>query len=388
VNGAGRLARVARGLLAPALAAAVAIVVSCLALWFSGNSIPDAFSAMWRSIRSVESVVSIINGATPYYVAGVAVAIGFKMNLFNIGANGQYRLAALLAGAAGAAVDLPAPIHVAFIFLIAIAVGGFWAAIAGILKVTRGVNEVISTIMLNYIAVGISAFLLSEYLRNPDKQVAETNLLPKSARLPSLDPLLELVGIDPGRFPLEGFLPFAILIGIGYYVLLFRSRFGYELRVSGMNPAAASSAGVKPKAMVLKTIILSGCVAGLIGMSDLMADPQFYKFGDQFPLQLGFTGIAIALLGRNHPAGIAAAAIVWATIDRATRPLSSLGIPQEVGVIMQGSFLLAAVIVYEVVRRRNEARTARDAAARAAAARTEPPGGPPGPVATAVGATR
>jgi simple sugar transport system permease protein len=242
MNGSDRLGRFARGLVAPALAAAVALVVSCLALWISGNSIPDAFSAMWKSIRSVESVISIINRATPYYVAGVAVAIGFKMNLFNIGANGQYRLAALLAAAAGAAVNLPAPIHVAFMFAVAIAVGGAWAAIVGILKVTRGVNEVISSIMLNYIAVGLSAFLVAEYLRNPDKQVAETRLLPKSARLPSLDPLLELVGIDTGPLPAPGFLPFAILIGIGYYILLFRSRFGFELRVSGMNPAAASSA--------------------------------------------------------------------------------------------------------------------------------------------------
>jgi simple sugar transport system permease protein len=383
VKGSDRLGRLGRGLLAPGLAAAVAIVVSCLALWASGNSIPEAFSAMWRNIRSVESVVSIVNRAVPYYVAGVAVAIAFKMNLFNIGANGQYRLAALLAGAAGAAVNLPAPLHVAFMFLIAISVGAFWAAIAGVLKVTRGVNEVISTIMLNYIAVGISAFLLNEYLRNPDKTVSETRLLPKSARLPSLDPILEFVGIEPGRFPLQGFLPFAILIGIGYYILLFRSRFGFELRVSGMNPAAASSAGVKPKSMVLKTIILSGAIAGLIGMSNLMADPQFYKYGDQFPGQLGFTGIAIALLGRNHPAGIAAAAIVWATIDRATQPLSALGIPQEVGVIMQGSFLLAAVIVYEVVRRRNDVRTAKEAAERAAAAHDEPPGGPAGRLAPA-----
>ena len=372
--------RLRRGLVAPALAAAVAIAVSCFALWISGNSISEAFSAMWRSIRSVEATISIINRAVPYYVAGVAVAIGFKMNLFNIGANGQYRLAALLAAAAGAAVNLPAPLHVAFMFAIAIAVGGAWAAIAGILKVTRGVNEVISTIMLNYIAVGLSAFLVSEYLRNPDKQVAETRVLPKSARLPSLNPLLELVGIDPGRFPLQGFLPFAILIGIGYYILLFRSRFGFELRVSGMNAAAASSAGVKPKAMVLKTIILSGSIAGLIGMSNLMADPQFHKYGDQFPGQLGFTGIAIALLGRNHPAGIAAAALVWATIDRATQPLSAIGIPQEVGIIMQGSFLLAAVIVYEVVRRRNDVRTAKEAAARAATAHSEPPGGPAGAI--------
>jgi ABC-type uncharacterized transport system permease subunit len=114
-------------------------------------------------------------------------------------------------------------------------------------------------------------------------------------------------------------------------------------------------------------MMLSGAVAGLIGMSNLMADPQFGKFGDQFPKTLGFTGLALALLGRNHPVGIAAAALVWATIERATQRLSLLGIPQEVGLILQGSFLLAAVIAYEAVDRRNQAAAAKEASHRMAA---------------------
>jgi simple sugar transport system permease protein len=352
--------------------------VSAIALLISGNSPFTAFLEMWRTLRSVESVVIIINKATPYYVAGVSVAITFKMNLFNIGASGQYTLAALFAGAAGAAVNFWAPLHVAFVLLIAIAVGAAWAAIAGVLKVTRGVNEVISTIMLNYIAVGLGSFVLREYLRNPDRtQYAETRPLPKSAQLPNLNNLLDVFGLDSGNEVLNGFLPLAIVIGIGYYILLFRSRFGYELRVSGMNPAAASSAGVKPKSMVLKAMILSGCVAGLIGMTTLMATPNSNKYGEQFPTALGLTGIAIALLGRNHPAGIAAAALVWGTIDRATQRLSLIKVPQEIGIILQGSFLLAAVIVYEVVRRSNAARTAREAADRASASHRAFPEGPP-----------
>lgn len=373
------ITRVGRGLIAPASAAVVALTVSSIALLISGNNPINAFVEMWKTIDSSESVVLIINRAVPYYVAGVAVAIGFRMNLFNIGANGQYTLAALLAAAAGAAVSLPAPLHVAFILVIAVAVGSLWAAIAGILKVTRGVNEVISTIMLNYIAIGITAFLVAEYFRNPDTiLVAETRKLPESARLPSLNPLLELVGINiGGNAKLFGFLPFAIALGIGYHLLLNRSRFGYELRVSGSNPAAARAAGINPKAMVLKAIILSGAVAGLVGMSSLLADPQFHKYGDQFPKTLGFTGIALALLGRNHPAGVAVAALVWATIERATQRLSPLGIPQEIGVILQGSFLLAAVIAYEVVQRRNAAATAREAAKATTMATVSPPTPPP-----------
>ena len=363
--------RVIRAIEAPLLAAAVAIAVSSIALWIAGDDPVEAFREMWQTIDSTESVVIIINKAVPFYVAGVAVAIAFKMNLFNIGAQGQYLLATMFAAAIGAAVNLPPPIHVAFIVLVAMFVGALWASIAGVLKVTRNVNEVISTIMLNYIATGILAFVIFEidFFRNQNVElVAETRPLPDSARLPPLNRLFEVFGFHfADGVTLQGFLPYAIILGILYYLMLNRSRFGFDLRISGLNPAAARSAGVNPKAMVIKTIVLSGAVAGLIGMSNLLADPQFGKYGDQFPKTLGFTGIAIALLGRNHPVGIAAAALVWATIERATQRLSLLGIPQEVGLILQGTFLLAAVIAYEVVNRRNQEAAAKEASHKIAA---------------------
>jgi simple sugar transport system permease protein len=371
------LRKIGQALLAPAAAAVVALIVSSVALLISGNNPITAFQEMWKTIDGTQSIIVIINTAVPYYVAGVAVAIGFKMNLFNIGANGQYLLATLFAAWVGASISLPAPLHVTVIILVAIVVGGLWAAIAGALKVTRGVNEVISTIMLNYIATGVGAFLLSTYFAQKGtgaSLITSTKPLAKSAQLPNLDRLVEVFGFHFGKgVDLYGFLPFAILVGIGYYILLFRSRFGYELRISGINPTAARSAGVNPKAMVMKVIVLSGAVSGLIGLSALLADPQFgHKYGDGFPTTLGLTGLSLALLGRNHPAGIAAAAFVWAAIGRSTQNLGQLGIPQEVGVILQGSFLLAAVIAFEVVKRRNDRATA-EAASRSTHAPPEAP---------------
>lgn len=370
------LSRIRGALLAPGVAAVMAILIAAIALLISRNNPLTAFSAMWDNISNAESVVLIINRAVPYYVSGVAVAIGFKMNLFNIGANGQYLLAALIAAWAGSQVTLPAPLHVTFILAVAVVVGAAWASIAAILKVTRNVNEVISTIMLNFIATGLVAFLLTEQFRERDtgSLIAQTPTLPPSARLPHLDWMITWTGINLGNARLLGFLPLAIVIGVAYHLLLNRSRFGYELRLSGLNPEAARAAGVNPKAMVFKTIVLSGAIAGLIGMHSLLADPQFYKYGDQFPRMLGFTGISLALLGRNHPAGVAAAALVWAMIERATQPLSRIGIPQEIGVIMQGAFLLTAIIAYEVVKRRNDANAAAQAAAMSQSVTTaEPP---------------
>jgi simple sugar transport system permease protein len=380
------LERIWRASIAPVVAAVTAIVVSSIALLISGNDPVEAFREMWKTIDSTQAVVDIVNTAVPYYVAGVAVAIGFKMNLFNIGSNGQYLLAALVAGWAGAEVSLPPVLHVAFVFLVAVVVGGSWALIAAVLNVTRNVSVVISTIMLNYIAIGLGAFLLAEVFRDEENGglVAQTKLMPESARLPTLNPLFELFGFGfAPNVEVYGFLPFAILLGLAYHVLLNRSVFGYELRLSGMNPDAALSAGVNPKRMVLITLFLSGAVAGLIGLPYLLADPSFLKYGDAFPTTIGLTGLGIALLGRNNPVGIAAAAIVWATIERATQRLGPLGIPPEIGRIMQGSFLLAAVIAFEVVRRRNDA-----AAVTAAAAATREPGREPPPSTMApIGAT-
>ncbi|MGH9132971.1 MAG: ABC transporter permease [Ilumatobacteraceae bacterium] len=370
------LGRIGPNALAPVIAGAVAVAVSSLALLLSGNSPRTAFSEMWRVLDSTESMVLILNKGAWYYVAGVSVAIGFKMGLFNIGADGQYRLGALFAAYLGAKADLPPFLHVPYIVAIAVLVGAAWAAIPGILKVTRNVNEVISTIMLNFVATGLTAWLLNEYFRNrtSGSLVAETRVIPKSGRIPSLNSLFEAIGFHFGTgVVLQGFVVVAILVGIGYYVLLFRSRYGFELRVSGVNPAAAKASGVNPKRMVLVTIMLSGAVAGLIGMGPLLSDAQYYRYGDQFPFTLGFTGLSLALLGRNNPVGIALAAIVWAGIERGTQPLSIIGIPQEIGIILQGSFLLSAVIVFEVFSRRSQEQAIRDAAARAAPRLSEAP---------------
>ncbi len=366
--------RLGPNVVAPLLAGIVAILASSVSLLAGGHNPIRAFAEIGNVLWSVESLVLILNRGAWYYVAGVAVAIGFKMGLFNIGADGQYRLGALFAAYLGAKADLPPVLHVPYVIVVAVLVGGMWAAIPGLLKVTRGVNEVISTIMLNFVATGLTAWLLGNYFRFDDGSlISATKRIPVSARLPNLDRIFETFGADlPRTVDLQGYIFVAVLVGIGYYILLFRSRFGFELRVSGLNPAAAKSSGVNPKRMVLTTIILSGAVAGLIGIGPLLSDPQHFRYSDQFPLTLGFTGLSLALLGRNHPVGIAFAAIVWHAIERGTQPLTQKGFPQEIGQILQGAFLLTAVIVFEVMQRRAQREAIREAATKAAI-RTEEP---------------
>jgi general nucleoside transport system permease protein len=190
--------RIWRASIAPLFAAFVAIVISSIALLISGNNPVNAFVEMWKTIDSTAAVVDIINTAVPLYISGVAVAIGFKMNLFNIGSNGQYILAALVAGWAGAEVSLPPLLHVPFVIVVAMTVGGSWALIAGILNVTRNVNVVVSTIMLNYIGIGLSAFLLQQYFRDSESGglVAQTKVMPESARIPALDPIFGVLRVQ------------------------------------------------------------------------------------------------------------------------------------------------------------------------------------------------
>lgn len=347
--------RLVLSLAAPVLALAFALLVSGLVLSATGNSPLDALDVIITEGFKRQYIVSTLNRAAPYYIAGVAVAIGFKMNLFNIGVEGQYKLAALVAAWAGAEVTLPRVIHVPFVLLVAALVGAAWGFIPAILRATRGVSEVITSIMLNSIAFGVSAYMLQRWFRAPPGEfpgTVGTEPLPPSARLPSFNGLLSSIGIDlPPGSRLQSYLVVAAIVGVAYYVLLWRTRFGYDLRASGSNADAAAASGVQPKRMIVQTLVLSGAVAGLVGLNNVMGEAP-YRYTDVSVVSgIGFTGIAVALLGRNHPVGIAAGALLWAFMDAVQTPLSNAGLPKEVTAILQGITVLSVVIAYEVVRR-------------------------------------
>ena len=347
--------RVIQTLLPIGVAVVMAVVIGSLVLALIGSNPIDAARATLSYLDSTDSVVAVLNRASWYYVSGLAAAIGFRMGLFNIGVDGQYRIAGLLTAALGAEVHMPAALHLPFMFIAAMAIGGAYAAIPGVLKVKRGVNEVIATIMLNYVATGITAYLLITYFwhRDPSGRdlIPKTDQLDRSALMPDLNAVIEKFGFHfAPDVRVYGFIVVAALAGAIFYIVVWRTRFGFDLRMSGINPLAARTSGVDPKAMIVRTMIASGALAGVLAMGPLLSDTRV--FGDQFPTQLGFTGIAVALLGRNHPAGIAFAAIVWAGLERGSQALSGEGIPTETSRILQGTLLLSAVIAYEIVNRR------------------------------------
>ena len=346
------LRRLALGIGAPLLAVVVALAVASLALLVSGSNPLTVYARMLTEGTTLRSALITVNNAVPLYLSGLAVALGFRMGLFNIGVEGQYQLAALLAAAAGAAVVLPGPLHLLFVVLVAMAVGAMWAGVAAVLKTTRGVSEVISTIMLNVIAAGIAAYLLSTYLqeRVEGSNNSRTHRLEDSARFPNLDGVLRAVGVEPPQGTrLGGFVLVAVVVGVLYWLLVSRSRFGFDLRATGLSPSASVASGVNAKKMTIATMCLSGAIAGLVGLPQLVGSS--YAYGLDFTSGLGFTGIGVALLGRGSPVGVAIGALLFAFLERSSATLQRIDVPTEIYVIMQGSIVLSVVVAYEAVRR-------------------------------------
>jgi general nucleoside transport system permease protein len=367
-----RLRRVGPALLAPVLAVVVALVISSAVMAALAVNPFDVFAVMLdfgeTPTQQVTAMVVIVNRAIPLFLAGLAVAIAFRMGLFNIGVEGQYRLATIIAAAAGAAISLPAPLHILVIIVVAMLVAAIWAGIVAVLKVTRGVSEVISSIMMNFIALGIASYLLTGPFRGSPEgaSIISTAEIPESGQMPGLNAIFGALGLANPPRQLYGFLIIAIVAGIVISVLLNRTRFGFDLKASGMSPSAASASGVNARGMVIKTMLLSGAVAGLIGLPDLLGTTHSYT--TDFTAGLGFLGIAVALLGRNKPGGIALAALLFAFLDRALVPLQIADYPSSVVVIVQGTIVLAVVVANEIARR-----VARRSAERGTAA---PAGGP------------
>jgi len=338
--------KIVLALAAPLLALGFALLVTTIILVLSGHPPLEVYKQMWDYGTQPDSIVLTINLSTTYYIAAVAVAIGFKMNLFNIGVDGQYRLAALFAAFVGGRIELPPVLHVGVIIIVAMIVGALWAGVAAVLKNRRGVSEVISTIMLNYVATGIIAFLLA-----PDRfaELIEgsnnigTKPIPPSGQIPGFDV------VSGATSAIYGSIVLAAVVGIGFWWTLNRTRFGFDLRASGLSPTAATASGIDAKRMVLFVMLISGALAGLIGMPQLLG--ASYTYNLDFPAGLGFTGIAIALLGRNSPVGILFGSLLWAFLDVSRQILDLGGVSKEIVTIMQGIAVLSVVIAYELVRR-------------------------------------
>jgi general nucleoside transport system permease protein len=344
--------KIALALAAPLAAAIVSIIVSSLAVLATHKSPIDAYKTMWDFGTQTGSLMEMLNTATPYYIAAIAIAVTFRAGLFNIGVEGQLRLGALFSAFLAAKFTLPPVLHVLAVFIVAMAVGGFWASIAAYLKVKRGVNEVISTIMLNSLAVGVTSFLFAKYFAEivEGSNNLSTKELPKSAWFPDLVPVLTKLGVpkQPGG-TVYGMLIVAIALGVIFWFVVNRTRFGFELRASGSNPIAARVSGVNSKKMTVVALVISGAIAGLSGLPAVLGETHSYNMG--FRSGIGFSAIAVALLGRNSAGGMAFSALLFGFLEVSSRSLELIDIAPETYVIMQGSILLSSVIAFEVVRR-------------------------------------
>src|SRR4051794_1256009 len=341
-----RLQRLGLNVLAVVVAALVAGAITSLILVIRGDSPSAVISQMWGYGTQPSTEVSILDGASVYYLSAVAVAIGFRMNLFNIGVDGQYRLAACLAGAFAGSVALPTGLRQAATILVAMAAGAAWAGIVALLKLLRGVSEVISTIMLNFIATSLIAYLMrTSIFGHQFGTDTTTKPIPASGRVGGL----QLIS-GPGAGKVYGLIILSLAVGVAFHVLINYTRFGYDLRAAGGSGTAAQASGINVRRMTAVTLLMSGAVAGLVGMPILLGDSYSFSAAT-FQSGLGFTGIAIALLGRNNPVGIAFAALLWSFLDNSQNVLDLNGIPKEIIQITQGVVVLSVVVAYELVRR-------------------------------------
>lgn len=277
--------------------------------------------------------------ATPLIFTGLAVAISFKSGLLNIGCEGQLNVAAFAAALVGIHIQLPFVMLVPFCIVAALIAGGTWGAIPGLLKAKFGAHEVINTIMMNFIAAILTNFLVTSIYQEPGQMNLQTSQIQETARLPRLSGVLTFLRDDN---LLNTSFILACVCVIVAYIFLKWTRWGYELRLVGKAPEVAEYGGINPRIVTVWVMSLSGAISGLAGVADVMG--YNYRYVDSFSSGWGFTGIAVALLGKNHPFGVFAAAILFGLLDKVALEIELfLGIPRGLFYIGQGLLIIALV---------------------------------------------
>jgi general nucleoside transport system permease protein len=276
--------------------------------------------------------------ATPLIFTGLAVAVAFRAGLLNIGAEGQLYVAAFATAWVGIVLgSLPAVVLVPLCCAAAIGAGAAWGAIPGVLKARFGSHEVINTIMMNFIAVALASYFTQYHYRTPGDPIMQTAPISANASIPRLG---QMVPGLPVRIPLNIAFLMALVAAALVYVFLWRTKWGYELRATGSNPSAAEYGGIPVRRQIVLAMAISGGLAGMVGINEVLG--YRHRYYDGFSDNYGFTGIAVALLGRNHPVGVVVAALLFAILSRGGVPVDAFTqhVTKDIVQILQATIIL------------------------------------------------
>ena len=335
----------------PAVNLAMALLVSAVVLLLVGQNPAQVLGLLIKGAFGSRAGLSYtLYYATTFVFTGLAVAVAFHGGLFNIGGEGQAMMGGLGTGLAalGLAAHLPTWAMLPLMVLGAMLFGLAWAAVPAALQAYRGSHIVITTIMFNFIAAALMGYLLVGVLKEQGNMAPESRAFGASARLPGMQQMLGWLGIEWPRSPLNMSVLLAIGASVAVYFALWRSQGGYALRAVGFSPEAARYAGIAPKAQIMRSMMFSGALAGLVGINEI-AGVQGRLIAD-FVAGAGFAGIAVALIGRNHPVGIVLASLLFGALYQGGAELAFEipGFSREMVFTLQGLIVLFAGAMAQV----------------------------------------
>ena len=329
--------------LLPLVNLAMALVVAGIVVAFIGQNPFQVLKLLVEgAFGSARGISYTLYFTTTFIFTGLAVAVAAHAGLFNIGAEGQATLGGLGAGlfALWMGASLPGVLMIPLMVVGAAAFGAAWAAVPAYLQAYRGSHIVITTIMFNFIAYTLLVYLLVNVLKSPGQMAVESVAFAPSAHLPTMSEVLAAVGVEWPSSPLNLSFLLALLCAAGVYVYLWHTRAGYRLRTVGSNVGAAEYAGIRPAHQVMIAMAISGALAGLVGVNEIAGVSR--RLILDFVGGAGFTGIAVAIMGRNHPVGILLASLLFGALFQggAEVTFEMPGVTRDMVVTLQGFIIL------------------------------------------------
>ncbi len=338
----GGLPRWAANGVLPLVNLLAAFVVAGIVILIIGESPIQALAVLVRGAFGFpEAWGYTLYYATNFIFTALAVSVALHCGLFNIGGEGQGYLGGLGVGLVCLFLDgLPLVVLLPLAVAAGALFGAVWAWVPGYLQARRGSHIVITTIMFNFLAATLMVYLLVNVLIDPGQMSPQSRSFAEHVRVPAMHEVLGWIGIDFPRTPLNMAFPWALVCGAGVWIFIWHTRWGYELRTVGANTDAAVYAGISPSRNIVRAMAISGALAGMMGLNEIMG--VSHRLLLNFTAGYGFVGIAVSLMGRNHPLGIVVASLLFGALYQGGAELAfeMPKVSRELVVVIQGLVIL------------------------------------------------